>query len=134
MPNIKHQITIEAPARKIYPLMTTKNGIQQWLRKEDGWQITGEEKVGGILSFHFGGNHHDMEIIQLVPDKEVKWHCPVGHPEWIGTSVQFTIESKEGKSILHFEHSDWKSQSEFFNQCSQVWAGNLEDIKLIAES
>ena len=57
-----------------------------------------------------------MKISKLEADKEVKWDCTVGHPEWIGTSVSFIIESKEDKNILHFAHTGWANQTKFFEQ------------------
>jgi uncharacterized protein YndB with AHSA1/START domain len=133
MTDIKHQITITATAGVIYNLFTTKAGIQKWLTKEDGWKITGNEKLGDTLSFYFGGDHHEMRISKLTPNKEVKWECTVGHPEWIGTSVSFTIENKDGKSILFFAHKGWKSKTAWFEQCSQVWEGSIADVKKAAE-
>jgi uncharacterized protein YndB with AHSA1/START domain len=133
MADIKHQITINAPARKIYGLIATKAGIEKWLTKEDGWKITGQENVGGVLLFYFGENHHEMKISKLDPDKEVKWECTVGHPEWVGTTVDFSIEVKEDKCILHFAHQGWANKTKFFEQCNQVWEGNISDIKELAE-
>jgi uncharacterized protein YndB with AHSA1/START domain len=133
MTDIKHQITIKAPAKKIYELIATKAGIRKWLTKEDGWKITGEENPGDTLLFHFGENHHEMKILKLEPNKEVKWECTVGHPEWIGTTVHFSIEAKEDKCILHFTQEGWANKTKFFEQCNQVWAGNISDIKKLAE-
>lgn len=134
MPDIKHTISIKASAEEIYELIATKKGIQKWLTKEDGWKIVGKEMPGDILFFHFGADHHEMKISKLDVNKEVKWNCIFGHPDWIGTSLSFNIESNGDKNILHFEHSGWKSKTEFFVQCNQVWAGCVEDIKHVAEA
>jgi len=134
MTNINHQITIKAPAQKIYELITTKTGIQKWLTKEDGWNIKGKETIGSTLLFYFGENHHEMKISKLIPNTEVKWDCTVGHPEWIGTSVSFTIESKGDKNIFHFAHTGWANQTEFFEQCRQVWERSVIDIKNAVEA
>ena len=134
MANINHQITIKAQAQKIYELITTKTGIQKWLTKEDGWNIKGKETIGGTLLFYFGENHHEMKISKLIPNTEVTWDCTVGHPEWIGTSVSFTIESKGDKNILYFAHKGWANQTEFFEQCRQVWERSVIDIKNAVEA
>jgi uncharacterized protein YndB with AHSA1/START domain len=133
MADIKRQLTIKAPAKKIYGLIATKKGIREWLTKEDGWKITGEEKPGDTLLFIFSENHHEMKISKLDPQKEIKWECTVGHPEWVGTTVDFTIEVKEDKCILHFAQEGWASKTKFFEQCNEVWAGNIADIKKLAE-
>ncbi|WP_152270735.1 SRPBCC family protein [Agriterribacter humi] len=134
MADINHQIAIKASAKKIYELISTKEGIQKWLTKGDGWKIKGKENLGDTLLFYFGENHHEMKISKLEPNKEVKWACIVGHPEWIGTSVSFIIESKGAENILHFAHKGWTKRTNFFKQCSQVWEGSVVDIKNVVEA
>src|SRR6187402_1592716 len=133
MADINHQITINASAKKIYELISTKTGIQKWLTKEDGWKIKGKETLGDMLLFYFGENHHEMKISKLEPNREVKWNCTAGHPEWIGTSLSFIIESNGDKNILHFAHKGWANSTDFFEQCNQVWAGCVQDIKNVVE-
>ena len=133
MAAIKHQISIKASAKQVYALIATNAGIRKWLTKEDGWKITGRESVGATLLFDFGENHHEMKISKLEPNKVVKWECMVGHPEWVGTTVDFSIEAKEDKCILHFTQEGWAAKTEFFEQCNQVWRGSISDIKRVAE-
>ena len=134
MPGIKHSISIKASAEEIYELIATRKGIQKWLTKEDGWKIVGKERLGDILFFHFGVDHHEMKISKLNLNKEVKWDCIFGHPDWIGTFLSFKIEIKGDKNILHFEHNGWKRKTDFFVQCNQVWAGCVQDIKNLVEN
>jgi len=133
MPDIKHTVTINALPENIFNLVATKVGIQKWLTREDGWKITGNENIGDTLVFYFGGNHHEMKISKLIPNKEVQWDCTVGPPDWVATSVCFAIETKGQKSILRFEHSGWAKQTDFFTLCDQVWKGCVTDIKNVAE-
>ena len=109
--------------------------MQKWLTREEGWRITGQEDLGGTLFFYFGPDyHHEMEILKLDPDKEVTWKCTVGHPDWIGTTVDFAIEDKGKKSTLHFEHNGWAIQTDFFYECVDAWTESLANIKKAAES
>jgi uncharacterized protein YndB with AHSA1/START domain len=133
MSTINHQLIIKAPAKKIYELISIKTGIQKWLTKGNGWKIKGKENIGDTLLFYFGENHHEMQISKLELNREVKWNCVAGHPEWIRTSVSFIIESYEDKNVLHFAHTGWTNTSDFFEQCNQVWEGCLIDIKNAAE-
>lgn len=133
MAHIKHNVSINALPENIFQLITTKAGIQKWLTKEDGWKITGQENSGGTLFFHFGGNHHEMKVSNLISNKKVQWDCTVGPPDWIGTSVCFTIDTKRQSCILRFEHSGWAEQTDFFTLCNQVWKGCITDIKKVAE-
>jgi uncharacterized protein YndB with AHSA1/START domain len=134
METIKHQVTIDAPAHTIYALVATKAGIKKWLTKSDGWRIEGDENTGGTLLFYFHDGHHEMKVLKLDPNKEVWWECTVGHPEWLGTSVSFIIESKKDNCVLHFAQGGWAKQTEFYKQCDQVWKGCVSDIKKQAEA
>lgn len=131
---IQHHIIIKAPAKTIYRLIATKTGIRKWLTKDNGWKITGKGNIGDSLFFYFGGNHHEMKILKLTPDKEVNWICPFGPPEWINTVVSFKIETKDGISILSFEHKGWAEKSAFFKLCNEVWKSSIADIKNVAEA
>jgi|GEM_PF-1320978 len=134
METIKHQVTIDAPAHTIYALAATKAGIRKWLTKSDGWRIEGDENEGGTILFYLHEGHHEMKVVQLDPDKEVLWECIVGSPEWLGTSVSFTVEPKADRCILQFTHSGWAQRTEFFEQCKKVWKGCVSDIKKLAEA
>ena len=134
MADIKHRIIIKAPANAVYQLIATKAGIRKWLTKDNGWKITGKENIDDSLLFYFGGNHHEMKILKLTPDKEVNWICPYGPPEWINTTVTFKIEAKDDTSILQFTHAGWGKKSAFLKLCSEVWKSCIADIKNVAEA
>jgi uncharacterized protein YndB with AHSA1/START domain len=133
MADITHIAEIKAPAHKIYELLATKTGMRQWLRKEDGWEIMGDEQLGDTLLFYFHEGHHEMSILKLDEDKEVKWECRFGHPEWLGTTVSFLIQDSGVQCALRFSHNGWEDKTGFFEQCDKVWAGYVQDIKKLAE-
>jgi uncharacterized protein YndB with AHSA1/START domain len=133
MADIKHQTTINAPASKIYELITTIRGIHKWLPVSEGWKITGQENVGGTLTFFYGPYFHEMKILKLDLDKEVKWLCPIGHPEWVGTTVDFSIEDNGDERLLNFSHAGWAAKTEWFEQCNQIWGSYVNTIKKLAE-
>jgi len=134
MADIMHQVAINAPAKQIYPLLSTKAGIQQWLKAEDSWKITGAENLGGSLIFNYNDSQHTMKIIKLETNKEVRWECTDGPPEWIGTTVDFFIEDNVKKCTLLFSHNGWAERTKFFQQCDQAWGGYVADIKKQVES
>lgn len=133
MADIMHQALINAPAKEIYALIATKEGMQKWLRPEDSWKITGSENLGGKLTFNYGDGHHAMKIILLEKDKQVRWQCIEGHPEWLGTTVDFFIDNNVQKCVLNFSHNGWAEQTAFFQQCDQAWGNYVAAIKKLAE-
>lgn len=133
MADILHQVLIKAPAKKIYQLIATREGIQQWLRESEGWKISGDTSLGGLITFYLETHHHIMKVIQMEKDKQVRWECTEGHPEWLGTTVDFFIDDNVSKCTLEFAHNGWADSTEFFQECQQAWAGYVEDIKRVAE-
>lgn len=134
MADIMHQAVINAASKQIYPLIATKEGLLQWLKPEDGWKIQGDQGLGGTLTFFYGDGHHAMKVIILEKDKQVRWECVEGHPEWLGTTVDYFIEDNVKKCTLQFAHNGWESQSKFFQECDQAWKNYVSDIKKVAEN
>lgn len=134
MADIMHQALINKPSKEIFPLLSTKKGLQQWLRAEDGWTIKGDESLGGKLQFYFNDGHHEMTVIKLENDKQVRWECTDGPDEWLGTTIDFFIEDNVKKCTLQFAHNGWADQTKFFRECDQVWGNCIADIKRIAEN
>ena len=131
MADIRHFVNIKAPAKKIYEAVSTKNGLKSWWTDK----VTGGEKEGETIQFHFGPDYHkDMAIKKIVPGKRVEWACTVGHPEWVGTKLSFDIEDKGDKSILRFAHDGWREETDLYGQCSYDWAGFIRSLKNMAES
>ncbi|RYY72169.1 MAG: SRPBCC domain-containing protein [Chitinophagaceae bacterium] len=133
MADIMHQVAINAASKEIYALIATKDGLQKWLRPEDGWKINGDQRLGGVLTFHYGEGSHQMKVVILDRDKQVRWACITGSPEWLETTVDFFIEDNVKKCVLQFAHNGWREQTKFFYECDKVWAGCVADIKKLAE-
>lgn len=133
MADILIQALIKAPAKRIYGLITTKEGIRQWLKETDGWIISGDTGIGGTIVFQLGAYHHSMKVIIQEKDKQVRWECIEGHPEWMGTTVDFFIDDNVSKCTLEFAHNGWAASTEFFQECHQAWTGYIDAIKKIAE-
>ncbi|RYD70702.1 MAG: hypothetical protein EOP53_24945 [Sphingobacteriales bacterium] len=134
MADIMHQATINTSAKQIYPLIATKEGLQKWLKPEDGWKIQGAENLGGILRFYLHENFHEMKVIILEKDSHVRWECITGPEEWLGTTVDFFIEDNVKKCTLQFAHNGWAEQSKFFQECDQAWGTFVVEIKKQAEA
>lgn len=124
MANIIHRIGIKAPAAKVYKALSTIDGLAHWWTEE----TTGDEKVGGKIEFTFRTETGDikgqmvMEITELNKDRNVRWRCIDGPPEWIGTDLTFDLSEQDGQIIIIFRHRNWKEEIEFMAHCSTKWA------------
>jgi len=132
MPDIIHQLDIEAPPEKIYEAVTTQEGLSNW------WAVDAEAKpeVGTVAQFGFNDRQtvFKMEIEDLDSPSTVRWHCIGGHPEWKGTEIEFNIsESDKGSSVL-FSHRNWESNDGIYPMCSYDWAGYLYSLRMFCET
>lgn len=124
MVNIIHRIGIKAPLTKVYKALSTIEGLAHWWTEE----TTGDEQLGGKIEFIFRADSGDikgkmvMEITELNTNKNVRWRCIDGPPEWIGTDLTFDFSEQDGQIIIIFGHRNWKEEIEFMAHCSMKWA------------
>jgi uncharacterized protein YndB with AHSA1/START domain len=131
MPDILHRIEIKASPEKVYHSLSDEKGLA-------GWWTTNTKasaKVGAIDQFRFddrGGS--DMEVVELVPGKRVKWRCVDGAKEWIGTELTFDLKQENGHTIVLFVQRGWKEPVEFTHYCSTKWAVYMLSLKSLCET
>jgi len=130
MVNIRHKLEIRASTETVFSNLTTQNGLAGW------WTPDTEAKaeVNSILRFGFGPTYFkEMKVLALDTGKKIVWRCTAATEEWIGTTISFNIE-KSDKTIVHFSHDNWESQTPMFSQCSYDWAMFLRSLKQLCET
>lgn len=152
MVDIKHTLVIETNPHSIYNALTTEDGLSSWWTPN----TQANAEIGSIAKFPFEGDYvKHMEIVDLISDKFVRWRCLEGDKEWINTEITFKLvqkdlpslqlkhpevkgqleQSKNGiKTVVLFEHRNWKAYSPSFAECSYTWAIFLRSLKLYCET
>jgi uncharacterized protein YndB with AHSA1/START domain len=89
MAEIRHLIAIEASPQMVYAALATQAGLRAWWTAD----TTADTKVGGKAEFGFDkrGMVFRMTIERLDPNRQVIWDCHGDNPEWIGTTLTWTI-------------------------------------------
>ncbi len=133
MPDIRHRVVIDAPPAPIYQAIATPEGVSDWWSRGG---VQGSTEVGGTLEFRFGSPEPAavMTITDLAPDEHVAWRCTGGAPDWVGTTVEFTLAPRDGGTAVLFAHDDWREESEFMAHCSARWAYFLLSLKQLVET
>jgi len=121
MPDILHRVGIDAPAQRVYQALTTIEGLRRWWIEE----TRGEARVGGTIDFGFC----DMQVLESVPDRLVRWRCVRGPQEWVSTEVTFELSRKDDQTFVLFKHAGWKDPVEFMHHCSTKWATFLLSLR-----
>jgi len=136
MVDIIHRVGIKAPISKVYSALTTLDGLAGWWTTN----TTGDPKAGGTILFRFQGDDgkeiggFDMEVLELVPDKKVRWRVTGGPEEWIGTDVIFDLSRSGDFTVVFFGHRNWREEVEFMGHCSTKWATFLLSMRDMLET
>lgn len=127
MADIRHSISIAAPAERVYPLVASVKGFTLW------WAEDVTDNSNGTLELGF---FNRATVYRLAPVRMkaslVEWQCETGQ-EWSGTRLIFEITAQGGNTLLHFTHADWKSETQYFISCNTVWGELMFRLKAVAE-
>jgi uncharacterized protein YndB with AHSA1/START domain len=136
MVNIVHRIGIKAPAAQVYKAITTIDGLAKWWTEE----TQGDGKVGSKIDFTFRSPKGEfmgkfvMQVTELNDQKEVRWRCQEGPPDWIGTDITFQLSEQDGQTIVLFGHRNWKEEVEATYHCSMKWATFMLSLRAYVET
>jgi uncharacterized protein YndB with AHSA1/START domain len=131
MAEINHRVGIAGPAGAIYAALTTDEGLSGWWTRD----TRGAGDVGAIIRFRFNGGGPDFEVLELQPDRRVRWRYDGNEPDaWEGTEVLFELEPADGQVFVRFCHGNWPAATDFMAHCSTKWAVFLLSLKDLVET
>jgi len=136
MVDIIHRIGIKASPSKVFAAVSTVEGVAGWWTRG----TTGDYRAGGTITTRFHSPSGDeigafeLEVIELIPDKEVRWRVKAGPAEWVGTEVVFSLSPVGDHTVLLFGHRKWREAVEFTAHCSMKWATFLLSLRELVET
>lgn len=131
MPDILHRIGIASPPHVVYAALTTDEGLSTWWTTD----TRGAGAVGSIIEFRFNGDGPDFKVVELQPDRLVRWAHSGTMPEaWMGTEVSFELTPGINQTYVLFRHAHWKEPSDFMGHCSAKWAVFMLSLKQAIET
>lgn len=133
MPDILHQVVIDAPPAAVWQALTEPEGLRGWWTDD----VDAVPELGSVACFGFDGKStvFKMKIEELTPNEFVRWHCVGGHPEWEHTEITWDLseesEDSDGRNrtILYFAHRGWESTDGILAMCSFDWARYLMSLQ-----
>ncbi|HEX2913150.1 MAG TPA: SRPBCC domain-containing protein [Chloroflexia bacterium] len=132
MPDILHEVVIEAEPDKVYAALTEQESLARWWTR----QATAEPEVGSVDQFVFNGGRFTikMEITELEQGKKVAWKVRQGAPHWQGTQVSWQLTPVEHGTSLLFGHLGFASTDGSFPSTSYTWATYITSLKAYLET
>jgi uncharacterized protein YndB with AHSA1/START domain len=133
MPDILHEVTIEAAPDKVFKALTESQGLESW------WATRAivEPKVGSTVQVVFGAGPvlNKLEVLTLEPDRKVEWIARQSNlPEWIDTHITWDLLPIENGTKIIFGHRGYASADGCLPMCSYQWAFYLTSLKNYLET
>ncbi len=123
---IYHNLSIEASAERVYAACVVSDELNKWWTEKS----SGVPKLGAEYMFWFGPDFDwRAEVIEVVPQKIIKWRFNKADADWTNTELSLAIEERENSVLLHLVHRDWKKANEHFGRTSFCWAMYLFGLK-----
>lgn len=127
MQSFKTTVTINVHRSEVYKALTTKEGFSGWWTEDCEIDST----PGGKNTFRFGEMYVVMQIEKLVKDRIIVWRCidqyfkfenVVRTNDWVGTILDFRLESNEDFSTtVQFIHEGLTSELATYEQSTALW-------------
>lgn len=128
MPDILHQVPIQAPPDQVYAALTEQAGLGSWWTDD----VSAKPEQGSVAEFGFEGGEvvFRMRVDELSPGRKVAWTVlDPAPPEWDGTRVTWELSPADGGTSLRFGHRDWASTEGSFAAINYNWAYYLTSLK-----
>ncbi len=130
MADIKHNLLIDAPRRKVFEAVSTVDGFRSW------WTTgtSGDTNISGMLTFRFADDVAKFKVIrkQIHQLIELAYHGKQ-KDEWFNTKILIRLEAAEGKTQVDFQHIDYPYDNAFYAQCNYHWGQYLRSLKAFCE-
>ena len=132
MPDILHDVNINATPEKVYRAITQEDAFKAW------WTVDSKvsPQVGNVneFSFYNGMVTFKLPVTKLEANKHVHWDVNQGGPGWENTRITWDIESGENGTVLHFGHRGFASTEGGYAGTNFNWAWYLISLKKYLET
>jgi uncharacterized protein YndB with AHSA1/START domain len=131
MPDIFHDLFVRADPRKVFDVVSTPAGLDEWWTKRS----SGKPSVGSTYELWFGPEYDwRASVTRCDPDVVFELEVTDASDDWNGTKVRFELEARTGGTTVRFSHRGWRNNDEHFRESSYCWATYLRIMKRYLEN
>ena len=133
MNDYQKSITASKPVAEVYAAITQH--ISDWWSND----LTGTAAdAGDRFTIAFGKTRKTFDIIEAIPNKQVKWKCIKAYidvislenkAEWEGTTLIWTLSTAGQGTTLTFLHEGLNESLECFSVCEAGWNQFLASLQ-----
>lgn len=131
MPDMLHEIAINAAPEAVFTAITTQHGLRNWWTAD----CEARREVGSEAVFRFGGGAtvFRMTVEEITPWEKVVWTCHGEPDEWQDTKLAWRMSVEQQKTRLQFCHANWKSTDGIYAICNTTWGHLMVVLKQFCE-
>jgi uncharacterized protein YndB with AHSA1/START domain len=132
MPEIEHEIKIDATPDRVFTALTTLDGVKGWHNPT----VSGTGEVGSEWVFSFADHpEFGWEVVRSEPLNSVVWRCTRGPGDSVGTTATFTLtQTEDGRTRIEHVHAGWPGTHGNFRKCNTTWGVLLHHLRDYVET
>lgn len=126
MTDILHDLPIKAPIEKVFRAISTPEGLDSWWAKSSA----GKPEQGAEYELSFGPEYNWLaRVTRCVAPVEFELQLVQADNDWVGSRVQFMLETRGKITWLRFSHSGWPGVNEHYRISCNCWAMYLRILR-----
>lgn len=131
MPEIDHEIKIDATPERVFAALSTLDGVTGWHTPT----ATGTGAVGSEWVFSFADHpEFGWEVTESEAPSRVVWRCTRGPGDSVGTTATFTVAPVGTRTVLELQHAGWPGTHGNFRKCNTTWGVLLHHLRDFVET
>ena len=132
MPQIDHELKIDATPERVYAALTTPDGVKGWHTPA----ASGTGEVGSEWVFPFADHpEFGWEITASDAPSRVAWRCTRGPGDSVGTTATFTLSgTDDDRTLLELQHAGWPGTHGNFRKFNTTWGVLLHHLRDYVET
>lgn len=130
MPDILHDLPIEATPDEVFEAVSTPAGLNAWWTK----RCSGAARLGAEYELWFGPEWDwRATVSRCVAGSEFELRISRADEDWTGTVVGFRLRREKAGTGVGFYHAGWSSANAHYRRSSYCWAMYLRVLKRYLE-
>jgi uncharacterized protein YndB with AHSA1/START domain len=130
MTDVLFRFDVDAPPETVLEAVKTTEGIKGF------WTARAEvpAEVGKTLKLEFAQAPLPFDLtLEQSDERTVAWKTETFPPHWVGTSIRWDVESRDGGSTVAFRHDGFSDEEEA-GRVAFTWGEIMARLKEYAES
>jgi uncharacterized protein YndB with AHSA1/START domain len=130
MTDVRFRFDVDAPPARLLAAITTADGIRGfWTSRAAVPTVVGE-----TLSLEFAQAPRPFDLrLEQSDERTVVWRTETSPPHWVGTTVRWDVEPRDGGSTVAFGHLGFDDDEEA-GRVAYTWGQIMVHLKQYAES